>query len=139
MGGALSVFPIFLALRRPGHSSTRYVIAVSQMMMSSLLIHITGGRIETHFHVFGSLAFSLVLQRLASLCSSDCSCRCGFTFCAVYSGRNSLWSAYGAKLAMDRTRILGTFRGHVFVDRDKTQCSENVGHCLPNGRDRTFE
>jgi signal transduction histidine kinase len=24
---------------------------------SSLLIHVTGGRIETHFHVFGSLAF----------------------------------------------------------------------------------
>ena len=27
------------------------------MLMSSLLIHLTGGRIETHFHVFGSLAF----------------------------------------------------------------------------------
>jgi PAS domain S-box-containing protein len=27
------------------------------MMMSALLIHLTGGRIETHFHIFGSLAF----------------------------------------------------------------------------------
>jgi len=27
------------------------------MLMSALLIHVTGGRIETHFHVFGSLAF----------------------------------------------------------------------------------
>src|SRR5204862_744210 len=27
-----------------------------QMLMSALLIHITGGRVETHFHVFGSLA-----------------------------------------------------------------------------------
>ena len=26
-------------------------------MFSSLLIHVSGGRIETHFHVFGSLAF----------------------------------------------------------------------------------
>src|SRR6476660_6448980 len=26
------------------------------MLMSALLIHVTGGRIETHFHVFGSLA-----------------------------------------------------------------------------------
>jgi len=25
--------------------------------MSALLIHLSGGRIETHFHVFGSLAF----------------------------------------------------------------------------------
>ena len=27
------------------------------MLFSALLIHLTGGRIETHFHVFGSLAF----------------------------------------------------------------------------------
>jgi signal transduction histidine kinase len=32
------------------------VIAAGQMLMSGLLIHLTGGRIETHFHVFGSLA-----------------------------------------------------------------------------------
>lgn len=57
LGGVLSIYPIFLALTRPGHTSTRYVIAISQMMMSALLIHLTGGRIETHFHVFGSLAF----------------------------------------------------------------------------------
>jgi diguanylate cyclase (GGDEF)-like protein len=57
LGGAVSLFPIALALLRPGESSTRYVIATAQMLMSSLLIHLTGGRIETHFHVFGSLAF----------------------------------------------------------------------------------
>ena len=34
----------------------RHVIAIGQMLMSALLIHLTGGRIETHFHVFGSLA-----------------------------------------------------------------------------------
>jgi len=57
LGGAVSLFPISLAVLRPGEDSTRYVIATSQMLMSSLLIHLTGGRIETHFHVFGSLAF----------------------------------------------------------------------------------
>ncbi|HEX3560770.1 MAG TPA: diguanylate cyclase [Pyrinomonadaceae bacterium] len=57
LGGAISLFPISLALLRPGETSTRYVIATAQMLMSSLLIHLTGGRIETHFHVFGSLAF----------------------------------------------------------------------------------
>ena len=36
---------------------TRHVIAISQMLTSALLIHLSGGRIETHFHVFGSLAF----------------------------------------------------------------------------------
>jgi diguanylate cyclase (GGDEF)-like protein len=57
LGGAISLFPITLALTRPGEASTRYIIAVGQALMSSLLIHLTGGRIETHFHVFGSLAF----------------------------------------------------------------------------------
>src|SRR5205807_723871 len=42
---------------RPGHTATRHAIGVAQMLMGALLIHLTGGRIETHFHVFGSLAF----------------------------------------------------------------------------------
>lgn len=57
LGGALTLFPVSLAFFRPGRASTRYVIACSQMLMSGLLIHLSGGRIETHFHVFGSLAF----------------------------------------------------------------------------------
>jgi PAS domain S-box-containing protein len=57
LGGAISSLPIILALSRPGHVTTRYTVAVGQMLMGALLIHLTGGRIETHFHVFGSLAF----------------------------------------------------------------------------------
>lgn len=57
LGGLISAFPIALALTRPGEPLTRYVIGVAQMLMSGLLIHLTGGRIETHFHIFGSLAF----------------------------------------------------------------------------------
>ena len=57
LGGAITLFPVFLALVRPGHVYTRYTIATGQMLMSALLIHLSGGRIETHFHVFGSLAF----------------------------------------------------------------------------------
>ena len=57
VGGIISLFPALLGLFRPGLPSTRYVIAVAQMLMGALLIHLTGGRIETHFHVFGSLAF----------------------------------------------------------------------------------
>jgi signal transduction histidine kinase len=56
-GGAISIVPVFLAWRHPGEVYTRHVMAVAQMMWSALLIHLTGGRIETHFHVFGSLAF----------------------------------------------------------------------------------
>ena len=57
MGGAIALFPILLAIYRPGSRLTRHVIAISQMLASALLIHLSGGRIETHFHVFGSLAF----------------------------------------------------------------------------------
>ena len=57
LGGAITAFPVVLALARPGEPLTRYAIAIGQMLMGSLLIHLSGGRIETHFHVFGSLAF----------------------------------------------------------------------------------
>jgi len=55
LGGAISLFPIWLTRAWPGAAITRYVIGVAQMLMSALLISVTGGRIETHFHVFGSL------------------------------------------------------------------------------------
>jgi hypothetical protein len=56
-GGLLASLPVYLAFRQPGKPLTRHVIAAAQMLWSALLIHLTGGRIETHFHVFGSLAF----------------------------------------------------------------------------------
>jgi hypothetical protein len=56
-GAGIIILPILLAIFRPGTTLTRHVIAASQMLSSALLIHLTGGRIETHFHVFGSLAF----------------------------------------------------------------------------------
>src|SRR5258707_11379247 len=57
LGGIITIFPVSLAMLRPGQVLTRYVIAVAQMLMSALLIHLSGGRIETHFHVFASLPF----------------------------------------------------------------------------------
>jgi signal transduction histidine kinase len=57
LGGVLLSVPIALAILIPGKTVTRYVIAIAQILDSALLIHLTGGRIETHFHVFGSLAF----------------------------------------------------------------------------------
>jgi hypothetical protein len=56
-GAGITLLPVLLAFFRPGTALTRHVIAASQMLSSALLIHLSGGRIETHFHVFGSLAF----------------------------------------------------------------------------------
>jgi len=57
LGGLISAPPALLAWFRPGTATTRHLIAASQLLMSGLLIHLSGGRIETHFHVFVSLAF----------------------------------------------------------------------------------
>ncbi len=57
LGALIVSLPILLAWKLPGRRITRHIIAVAQMLISALFIHLTGGRIETHFHVFGSLAF----------------------------------------------------------------------------------
>jgi diguanylate cyclase (GGDEF)-like protein len=58
LAGPAFILPaIALALLWPGSHLTRHVIAIAQILVSVLLIDATGGRIETHFHVFGSLAF----------------------------------------------------------------------------------
>ena len=56
LGGVISIVPILMTRVWPGATINRYVISVAQMMMSGLLISLSGGRIEAHFHVFGSLA-----------------------------------------------------------------------------------
>ncbi len=57
LGVLFTLFPLLLIWKQPGSALTRQVIAVSQVSWSGLLIHLSGGRIETHFHIFGSLAF----------------------------------------------------------------------------------
>src|SRR5438132_762574 len=57
LGAAIVAAPLWLALAYPGRMLTRHVIAIAQMLSGALLIHLVGGRMETHFHVFGSLAF----------------------------------------------------------------------------------
>ncbi|MGB7345859.1 MAG: PAS domain S-box protein [Pirellulaceae bacterium] len=56
LGGSISGFAILWTHLYPSATHTRHVMAISQMLWSALLIHLTGGRIETHFHVFASLA-----------------------------------------------------------------------------------
>ena len=66
IGGALAIPVVLLVCLQPGATLNRYVISVAQMLTSALLIHLSGGRIETHFHIFGSLAF-LAMYRQRSV------------------------------------------------------------------------
>ena len=56
LGGLVVLPPLVLIHFRPGKAETRHVVAIGQSLVSAILIHLTGGRIESHFHIFGSLA-----------------------------------------------------------------------------------
>jgi signal transduction histidine kinase len=77
LGALTNLVPAVFAFFNPGEASTRQVIAIGQGFTSSLLIHLSGGRIETHFHVFGSLAFlaayrdTSVLMTATSIIAAD--------------------------------------------------------------------
>jgi signal transduction histidine kinase len=101
LGGLVTSLPVFLALRFPGAASTRFAVACGQMLMSALLIHLTGGRIETHFHVFGSLAFLAfyrdwrVLVPATILIASDHFLRGAFWPQSVFgTDRASVWRGF---------------------------------------------
>src|SRR5688572_12441229 len=51
LGGLITALPVTLAILKPGQALTRYVVAAAQLLYAGLLIHLTGGRIETHFHI----------------------------------------------------------------------------------------
>ena len=57
LGGAIAALPISVVLRQPGSPLTRQEIAIGQGLLTSLLIHLSGGRSEMHAVLFVSLAF----------------------------------------------------------------------------------
>ena len=112
LGGAISVLSSAAgapAARAP--RSTRYTIATAQMLMSALLIHLTGGRIETHFHVFGSLAFLAFYRDWRVLVPAT------VVVAPITALRGIFWpqSVYGvltvSELALGGARRLGRVRG----------------------------
>ena len=62
VGGLMSLPTIALMRWRPTEFATRAVVAVAQAGFAALLIHLSGGRVEAHFQIFGALAF-LALYR----------------------------------------------------------------------------
>lgn len=57
LGGGIVSVPVAMTILKPATAMSRHAVAIGQMLMSVLLIHLSGGRIEFHFHVFVSLAF----------------------------------------------------------------------------------
>ncbi|MBX3393945.1 MAG: response regulator [Phycisphaerae bacterium] len=95
LGAIISSLPIYLAITRPGEAVTRHVIAIAQTVWSALLIHLTGGRIETHFHVFGSLAFLAFYRDWRVLLTATAVVTADHAFRGIYWPQ----SVYGVLLA----------------------------------------
>src|SRR6185436_13030021 len=55
-GGLITALAVAMTGWRKGSALTRHVVAATQLLWSALLIDVTGDRIDTSFHVFGSLA-----------------------------------------------------------------------------------
>jgi two-component system sensor histidine kinase HydH len=91
LGGAIACGPVALVALRPGARMTRHAIAVAQMLFSALFVHLSGGRIETHFHVFCSLALLSFYLDWAVLVTA------AVTVAADHLVRGLLWpeSVYG--------------------------------------------
>ena len=56
LGSMITAIPFFLTRLLPAAPLTRHTIAICQIVWSILFIHMAGGRVETHFHIFASLA-----------------------------------------------------------------------------------
>jgi two-component system sensor histidine kinase/response regulator len=95
LGGAITLPPVALAIFMPGRVVTRHVIAVCQMLASALLIHVSGGRVETHFHIFGSLAFLAFYRDWRVLVSASVVIAADHWFRGVYFPQ----SVYGVLMA----------------------------------------
>lgn len=95
LGAIISSLPIYLAITRPGEAVTRHVIAIAQTVWSALLIHLTAGRIETHFHVFGSLAFLAFYRDWRVLLTATAVVTADHAFRGIYWPQ----SVYGVLLA----------------------------------------
>src|SRR2546430_2187485 len=54
---ARALISMLMVRLSPGSAGSRRTIAVCQMLFSSLFIYLSGGRVETHFHIFVSLAW----------------------------------------------------------------------------------
>src|SRR4051794_28410083 len=67
LGGAITSLPIYVAFKYPGSMLTRQEIAIGQGLITSLLIHVSGGHFEMRYAVFASLAFLAMYRDITVL------------------------------------------------------------------------
>jgi hypothetical protein len=77
-GGLIIAIPCLLAIRQPGQFVTRTVIAAAQGLSLAVLIHLSGGSLGTHLHVFASLALLAFYRDWRVLILTSMIVTCGY-------------------------------------------------------------
>jgi len=134
LAGLLSVSPLFLTIRRPGRTLNRHCVAVAQMLMGALLIHLTGGRLETHFHVFGSLVAFLAFYRdWRVLVTGSAVVAVDHCLRGLFFPQSVLRRADGQPLALAGARGLGRFSRIAFSSSPAAAASGDPRRCRAPG------
>ncbi|MCB9836740.1 MAG: hypothetical protein H6808_08465 [Phycisphaera sp.] len=84
VAGIATAIPTLMIWRMSGTRLTRNVIAISQVCFSILFIHLSGGRMESHFHIFGSLAFLSLYREWSVLILPTCVVAIDYVVRSVY-------------------------------------------------------
>ena len=99
LGVVITALPLIAVYSRPGSGSTRREIAVGQGLMTSLLIHVAGGRPEMHYAIFVSLPFLFLYRDVSVLAARQRHHRSSTTCWPASSGPTrctaSAWSRGG--------------------------------------------
>lgn len=62
LGALATAVPLWFIRTAPNAAGTHIIVALAQVAFSGLLIHLTGGHVETHFHIFVSLGIIAVYR-----------------------------------------------------------------------------
>lgn len=65
--GVLSVIPLAMVIRSPGMWQSRWSVVVSQSLMSTLLWSVSGGRPDSHLHLFAWLVVLALYRDVSAL------------------------------------------------------------------------
>jgi methyl-accepting chemotaxis protein len=92
LGGIIAIPAAILAWTRAGNRGNALFVASAQMLTGALWVHLGGGRVEFHFHVFASLAILAAYRRWDVIAVAT------VTAAVDHVARSFLWSQsiYGA-------------------------------------------
>jgi len=85
VNGVLTGVPLWLVLRSPGERSSRMAVAVCQGLFSTLLLHATAGRMETHLHLFAWLAVLAVYRDVPVLIAAGAAAAVSQLFLGLFA------------------------------------------------------